>query len=171
MQPPGKTNKVRALDCGAGIGRITKRLLLPNFSHVDMVELNQDFLDEARHYLADNASRVERYICSGLQNFTPDERRYDVIWCQWVLGHLTDEDLIGFFRRCQHGLSEQGVIIVKENTTAVGTTDFDTTDSSIIRSKNAMEEIFKKAGLRILKEEKQKRFPKEIYDVYMFGLQ
>ena len=24
------------------------------------------------------------------QDFTPEEGRYDLIWCQWVLGHLTD---------------------------------------------------------------------------------
>jgi len=41
----------RALDCGAGIGRVTKNLLLPLFDTVDMLEVNQKFLDEAPAYI------------------------------------------------------------------------------------------------------------------------
>ena len=29
-----------------------------------------------------------------LQEFDPEPGRYDIIWCQWVLGHLTDGKLI-----------------------------------------------------------------------------
>ena len=38
-------------DCGAGIGRVTKNLLLPLFDTVDMVEQNPDFLEKAKVYL------------------------------------------------------------------------------------------------------------------------
>ena len=41
----------RALDCGAGIGRVSKRVLLPLFSEVDLVEQNQSFLEKAKTYL------------------------------------------------------------------------------------------------------------------------
>lgn len=41
----------RALDCGAGIGRVSKRVLLPLFSEVDLVEQNQTFLEKAKTYL------------------------------------------------------------------------------------------------------------------------
>ena len=47
----GETDPRRALDCGAGIGRITKRLLLPIFKEVDMVELNQKCLDQAPGFI------------------------------------------------------------------------------------------------------------------------
>lgn len=30
--------------------------------------------------------------------------RYDVIWAQWVLLYLTDEDLVSFLQRCKKGL-------------------------------------------------------------------
>jgi protein N-terminal methyltransferase len=36
----GSTETRRALDCGAGIGRITKRLLLPIFKEVDSLKLS-----------------------------------------------------------------------------------------------------------------------------------
>ena len=38
---------------------------------------------------------------TGLQKFKPEEHVYDIIWIQWVIGHLTDEDLIAFLKRCQ----------------------------------------------------------------------
>ena len=39
-----RTKTTRALDCGAGIGRVTKGLLLPLFETVDLAELNKDFI-------------------------------------------------------------------------------------------------------------------------------
>lgn len=57
-----------ALDCGAGIGRITKQLLLPQFSIVDMVELTQAFLDKTREYVGEeDFARIGERFCIGLQ--------------------------------------------------------------------------------------------------------
>lgn len=39
------------LDCGAGIGRVTKHLLLPLFKNVDMVEQDRTFVDKAPMFL------------------------------------------------------------------------------------------------------------------------
>lgn len=41
------------------------------------------------------------FFKKGLQKFTPETNVYDVIWVQWVLGHLTDEDLVSFLKRCK----------------------------------------------------------------------
>lgn len=49
-----KTGRSRALDCGAGIGRVTKNLLLPLFDTVDLLEVNQKFLDEAPNYIGNS---------------------------------------------------------------------------------------------------------------------
>ena len=91
-------SNLRALDCGAGIGRITKHLLTRHFSKVDLVEQNKLFLQKAKEYL--KSDKVENLYCCGLQNFVPEKEKYDVIWCQWVLGHLTDDHMINFFKRC-----------------------------------------------------------------------
>ena len=93
------------LDCGAGIGRISKHLFLPLFDRVDLVELNPHFLDQARKEFAalPAGSKLDRCFAAGLQDFTPNPGEYDVIWSQWVLGHLTDDHLVDFFRRCQRG--------------------------------------------------------------------
>jgi len=40
-----------------------------------------------------------RIFC--LQDFTPETGRYDVIWIQWCIGQLTDDDFIAFFKRAK----------------------------------------------------------------------
>lgn len=167
----GKANTHRALDCGSGIGRITKRLLLPMFDEVDMVELNQNFLDQSKTFIGENFSRVDKQFCSGLQDFTPEEGHYDVIWSQWVLGHLTEDHLVNFFKRCQKGLAPNGIMVVKENVSGTKDTEFDDLDSSFTRSKESYVQAIKDSGFTILKEEKQKGFPKGLYGVFMFALQ
>ena len=168
--PNTKTRTRHALDCGAGIGRVSKLLLTQHFEKVDMVELSQEFLAKAPEYLGERATKIDRYICCGLQDFIPEEGRYDVIWCQWVLGHLTDDHLIAFFRCCQRGLAENGLIVVKENICAAERKDFDEQDSSFTRPKAELLDLFERAGLQLLKQEKQKQFPKELYEVWMFAL-
>ncbi|KAM9256761.1 N-terminal Xaa-Pro-Lys N-methyltransferase 1 isoform 2-T2 [Cariama cristata] len=79
---PNRTGTTRALDCGAGIGRITKRLLLPLFKTVDMVDVTEDFLTKAKSYLGEEGRRVRNYFCCGLQDFSPEPNSYDVIWIQ-----------------------------------------------------------------------------------------
>ncbi|KAM4647288.1 N-terminal Xaa-Pro-Lys N-methyltransferase 1 isoform 3-T7 [Amazona ochrocephala] len=90
---PNRTGTTRALDCGAGIGRITKRLLLPLFKTVDMVDVTEDFLTKAKSYLGEEGRRVRNYFCCGLQDFSPEPNTYDVIWIQWVIGE-------GLFTTC-----------------------------------------------------------------------
>lgn len=96
--PPGKEY---ALDCGAGIGRITKYLLTEIFNKVDMVEQNPSFLEKAQVYLGQKKEKVVNYFEDGLQSFQPLPQNYDVIWIQWVVGHLTDDHLVQFLQRCQ----------------------------------------------------------------------
>jgi len=158
------------VDCGSGIGRVTKAVLLRIFQRVDMVDVNASFLDEARRYLGSESSRVDRYICSSLHDFVPEPGRYDAIWCQWVLGHLRDEDLVDFFRRCKAGLTDRGLIFVKENMGSSATSVFDEKDSAWTRPRSGWIELINKAGLTVVKEEKQKSFPKDLYEVHMFAV-
>lgn len=161
--------KMYALDCGAGIGRVTKNLLIPFFDKVDMVEQDKNFCDKAREFV-DDRKLGEIYNC-GLQHFIPDEGKYDVIWSQWVLGHLKDHHLVEFFKRCATGLKKNGVIVVKENFTTYDDVQIDTEDSSVTRPLKMMKQIFDDAGLRLISnEEKQTNMPKGLYPVYMMAL-
>nr|XP_046146395.1 N-terminal Xaa-Pro-Lys N-methyltransferase 1 isoform X2 [Oncorhynchus gorbuscha] len=165
----GKTGNGCALDCGAGIGRITKRLLLPLFNTVDLVDVTQEFLDQAKVYLGDDSKRVENYFCLGLQDFIPQDRRYDVIWIQWVIGHLTDDHLVEFLHRCRGGLRPEGIIVIKDNVAYEGVIP-DDVDSSVCRELALVKSLVTRAGLTIVCEEQQMNFPDEIYQVHQLAL-
>lgn len=166
--PNAKTKCGRALDCGAGIGRVAKNLLLPTFKTVDLVELNPEFLEKAKTFIGTASKRVENYFCSSLQNFEFTEK-YDVIWLQWVTGHLTDDHFVNFLQRCKEALNENGIIVVKDNVTTYKC-EHDKVDSSVTRNYDSYQEIFKQSGLRILKEKQQTNFPAELYSIRMTAL-
>eukprot|EP00842_Homolaphlyctis_polyrhiza_P002943 jgi/Hompol1/364/HPOL_005294-RA len=159
-------NHSMACDCGAGIGRVSQTFLLNVFDKVDLVEQCAAFLETAKQDFVrlGMGDRVSRFIALGLQDFDPEPDRYDLIWCQWVLGHLKDDDLIAFFQRCKKSLRPGGYIGVKENLTKQGII-IDQEDSSCTRSESILKDLFKRAGLRIVKEQKQSEFPKELFAV------
>lgn len=83
-QGPGKADTKCALDCGCGIGRVSKGVLLPIFETMEMCDMIEAFLLHAHEeYLGDDADRIETYYCYNLQELTPPSRKYDVIWMQW----------------------------------------------------------------------------------------
>lgn len=75
-----------------------------------------------------------------------------------------------FYITCRDALSENGVIVVKENVTSSGKIEKDYTDSSVTRTFKQFIRIFKKCNLKRIKQCKQANFPNGIYPVYMFAL-
>ena len=83
--PTPRSNAYRALDCGAGIGRITSSVLLPLFPLVDLVEPVPSFLAAAKKHAAEGREgwkltktappggvvRQVRLWQAGLQYFDP----------------------------------------------------------------------------------------------------
>lgn len=163
---PGKT---RALDCGAGIGRVSKNLLMNEFQTVDLIEQDEKFCNKARESLSASGQLGEIYNM-GLQDFKDDGKKYDVVWSQWVLGHLTDDDLISFFRQLSTVLEKNGMIVVKENFTKNNEVIQDLTDSSVTRPLSNFKKLVKQADLKILKEARQTNFPKSLFPVYMIAM-
>ncbi|KAF3918309.1 hypothetical protein ABW21_db0205086 [Orbilia brochopaga] len=107
----------RGVDCGAGIGRITKGLLAKHLDVIDIVEPLKKFTDELVQVNADLVAdgRIGDIYNVGLESWMPEEGKYWVIWNQWCLNHLTDKDLASYLSRCARALTPSGVIIVKEN--------------------------------------------------------
>nr|XP_008116029.1 PREDICTED: alpha N-terminal protein methyltransferase 1B isoform X1 [Anolis carolinensis] len=169
-QGPGKAGTDFALDCGSGIGRVSKYVLLPFFKQVELVDMMENFLTEAQNYLQGQKHKVNMYHCSSLQQFTPTPQKYDVIWIQWVSGNLTDKDLLGFFIRCQNGLKENGIIILKDNVARQGCV-LDPLDSSVIRDLSILNSLIVKSGLTILRQEKQEGFPEQCVPIWMIAMQ
>jgi protein N-terminal methyltransferase len=163
---PGKT---RALDCGAGIGRVTKNLLMNEFKTVDLVEQDEKFCNKAKETL-ETSGHLGQIFNEGLQDFNGGDHKYDVIWSQWVLGHLTDDDLVHFFKRISAMLDKNGMIVVKENFTKDNEIIADDTDSSITRPISLFKKLAKQADLKIIKEARQTNFPKSLFPVYMIAM-
>ncbi|KAN0103092.1 Alpha-N-methyltransferase NTM1 [Hyaloscypha variabilis] len=158
----------RAVDCGAGIGRITEGLLLGVAERVDIVEPVAKFSDNLK-----GKSGVGEIFNVGLEAWEPQESgesKYDLIWNQWCLGHLTDDQLTTYLKKCQKVLTTEGLIIVKENMCTGDEDVFDELDSSVTRCDQNLRDIFDKAGLKIKKTEIQKGLPKELYPVRTYAL-
>ncbi|RQM22891.1 hypothetical protein B5M09_007103, partial [Aphanomyces astaci] len=161
------------LDCGCGVGRVVKHLLLPRYDSVDCLEQSQRLLNTVPSYIgrSSDTSRIRNLYCMGMQDFQPEPHAYDLIWCQWVLGHLTDSDFVAFLKRCQKALAPDGVICIKENAINEGVPYYvDKDDSSLGRSSVYYKSIFRQAGLTLLAETEQSDFPDELYPVITYAL-
>jgi protein N-terminal methyltransferase len=142
---------------------------LNHFSKVKLVEQTEKFIETAKIDFANEGllDRLEFKVC-GLQDFNPEKGEFDLIWCQWVLSHLTDDDLVSFLKRCKDSLID-GYIGLKENVAAAGII-YDNEDSSCTRSDILFRNIFDQAGLQIVKESTQTGFPTTLYPVKMYLL-
>ncbi|KAJ3520847.1 hypothetical protein NMY22_g12564 [Coprinellus aureogranulatus] len=220
LKPQGSSQRVRALDVGAGVGRVTSDTLLYLVHDVVLLEPVGPFVQEAlRRARADAGIAIEpspssisedRSFWPGLadqtksitilqgtlQEFDPlkphrvdflDRLGYqpsrpaddinlgfDIIWCQWCLGHLSDADLVDFFNRSHAALKKdnpRSLIVVKENVCGdldgKPNTVFDEQDSSLTRSDLAWKDLFKQAGLKLIREKVQEGLPAELFIVKM----
>lgn len=106
------------------------------------------------------------------QDFAPAAGTYDVIWIQWVIGHLHDLDCIQFFRRCAAGLAENGVIVLKDNVLMQNNLTFlwDKSDSSVARHRKYMKLLLTLAGLQVVLEALQTDFPEELFPVMIWAI-
>ncbi|KAG4419794.1 hypothetical protein IFR04_007104 [Cadophora malorum] len=158
----------RAVDCGAGIGRITEGLLLGIATTVDIVEPITKFADNLM-----GKDGIGKIFNIGLEDWSPEQSpdaKYDLIWNQWCLGHLTDLQLQSYLEKCAKAINVDGLIVVKENLSTSGEDLFDELDSSVTRCDQKFRDIFEKAGLKIKKTEIQKGLPKELYPVRIYAL-
>jgi protein N-terminal methyltransferase len=128
-----KVEKIkRAVDCGAGIGRITEGLLLSVAETVDIIEPVKKFTDTLK-----DKQGVGRIWNVGMEEWEfdgHDDSKYDLIWNQWCLGHLTDSQLVEYLKRCAKALKPGGWIAVKENIGTGSSDVFDDVDNSVTRS-------------------------------------
>jgi ribosome biogenesis GTPase A len=159
-----------ACDCGAGIGRVSEGLLLDYCEKVDIVEQCQKYTDAAREYVG--MENIRNVYTQGLQDFMPEEGIYDIVWIQWVIGHLGDEDFIEFFQRCVASLKPGGFLGMKENNaTEAEVTNVDEEDSSVTRSDTELRRLFAAAGLQVVDVELQTDFPEGMFEIRMYALE
>ncbi|GAQ40294.1 alpha N-terminal protein methyltransferase 1 [Aspergillus tubingensis] len=150
------------VDCGAGVGRVTEGLLSQVCERVDAVEPIEKFTEVIRNSELKRTGVVGDIYTMGLENWYPEKNKYDLIWTQFCVGHLTDVQLREYFVRCREALTETGIMIVKENqsTDSNGLDMFDEEDSSVTRTDEKLRTLFKEAGLVLVASELQLGFPK-----------
>jgi protein N-terminal methyltransferase len=172
----GTRGPLVACDCGAGIGRVTSSFLIHEFDEVDLVEPVRHFIDKAEALLGAGAPAradghvVKNFFAVPLEGFEPEPERYDAVWIQWCVGHLTDDDFVSFFKRCASGLKKDGLIFVKENNAKDGFV-LDTEDSSLTRSHKYFMHLFEdRLGWEVVKHRMQKDFPQELFKVRMYAV-
>lgn len=154
---------------------------------MDVVEPIEKFADEVVKFksksegVSSSDGQVGDVFVQGLESWEPPaDRRYELIWNQWCLGHLTDAQLVNYLRRAakaltgvgtEAGQEEKGWIMVKENLSKEEDGDiFDAEDSSVTRTDRNFRRIFGEAGLNIVKAGRQENFPSELYTVMMYAL-
>jgi protein N-terminal methyltransferase len=170
------TRLARTVDCGAGIGRITAGFLSKVAEVVDIVEpvvpLTKVITEGEGFKDLRDQGRIGEVFNKGLEDWTPT-RQYDLIWNQWCLGQLKDEQLLDYFGRIKDKVTEGGWIVVKENmsTDPEDKDIFDPADSSVTRSDRKFRELFDKAGFKIVATELQRGLPKELFPVRTYALQ
>ncbi|KAI9884326.1 MAG: hypothetical protein M1823_003887 [Watsoniomyces obsoletus] len=163
-----------ATDCGAGIGRVTLGFLSKVCEVVDLVEPVASFVEQIRHgnEMAElrEKQKIGKVYQMSLEDWNPIPGRYDLIWNQWCLGHLTDNALVAYLKRCVRALKldeESGVggwVVVKENISTDSEKEdlYDSKDNSVTRTDEKFRSLFQKAGLKIVLTELQMGFPKKL---------
>jgi protein N-terminal methyltransferase len=167
-------DKRAVLDCGAGIGRVSQKLLLNfGFKDVDLLEPSPNLIGQAKHDLKDS---IRSYLEIGLQDWRPDlieahNQKYSIIWAQWVLLYLTDEDLVLFFKLASGDKCEKSevMIILKENVSSTDENIIDKEDNSISRTASEYKRLAGEAGLELVMEMKQPMWPSDLYPVVMMA--
>lgn len=184
----------RGADCGAGIGRVTDGFLRNVCETVDVVEPVGKFAEviqkgplvrrkkttktstttETNNEPSEEREKaegegeeeegvIENIYITGLESWLPTEK-YDLIWNQWCVGHLTDAQLTTYLQRAADALTPSGILVLKENnsTDPEGKDIYDEVDSSVTRTDDTFRRIFKEAGLNLIKAEEQLGFPRHL---------
>ncbi|KAL4912471.1 alpha-N-methyltransferase NTM1 [Aspergillus aurantiobrunneus] len=174
---PGCTKRdklKRAVDCGAGVGRVTEGFLRDVCERVDAVEPVGKFADVIREKkVKDDQGRsldrggdggrgeIGEIYGMGIESWVP-KRKYELIWTQFCANYVTDVQFVEFLQRCCGALTETGIVVLKENisTDLDGKDMYDEEDSSVTRTDGKFRALFKEAKLDVIASELQLGFPK-----------
>jgi len=178
---PNISKMESVLELGAGIGRITFQALYKFFTIIDIVERNPNFIAEVKlTELKQNPKKIRKFICSSLEQFDIDLNtnsasnnintniKYDLIFIQWVLEYLTDDDLLSLLSKLKTVLNKEGEIVIKENVN--NNTIFINDEGSTIRTINKYNNIFVNSGYKVVYSEKVDYNREDLYDIYCWRI-
>mmetsp|Transcript_13457 Transcript_13457/g.32806 ORF Transcript_13457/g.32806 Transcript_13457/m.32806 type:complete len:252 (+) Transcript_13457:551-1306(+) len=128
-----KNHQRTAIDAGAGVGRITKYILLRRYESVRLIEADPALSKRSRTYLGKKKAGRCTFTCSRLEDLNMDTYSFDsssngpgnggrsggavdLIWLQWTLQYLTDADVVRTLKKLAKMLmTGTGILVVKEN--------------------------------------------------------
>eukprot|EP01060_Flectonema_neradi_P035294 TRINITY_DN6456_c4_g1_i2.p1 TRINITY_DN6456_c4_g1~~TRINITY_DN6456_c4_g1_i2.p1 ORF type:complete len:262 (+),score=48.99 TRINITY_DN6456_c4_g1_i2:48-788(+) len=165
----GSMQRTLAMDCGAGVGRISQHLVIGKlgFEKVDLLDPCQHLLDEARRQLP--AEKVNKMYTGSIEGHDFGTSQYDLIILQWVGIYLTDTDFVKFIKSARQSLRPNGVIFIKDNCC---TDEFkvDKEDSSVTRTDEHYRHLIKEGGGEVVSDGQQVKFPAGLYKVKMYAV-
>jgi hypothetical protein len=139
-----QTDQNSVFEFNAGLGRVTKNILVEKFKHVEALEPFKNLADKIKEIKSPNLKAVH--------NQRPENyefsQKFDFIWGQWLLENMTDLDVIKFLIKCRDNLNENGKIVLKENIEqdSIYITEF----GQRIRTKRVYMTLFQLAGLNVI---------------------
>lgn len=96
---------------------------------VDIVEPCAKFTENIRSH-----EGVRKIYNVGLEEWQPDTgARYDLIWAQWCLCQITDDQIVQYLKICKNVLKEEGVMVIKENLSEGEEDEFHEVDHTVMR--------------------------------------
>eukprot|EP00668_Euglena_longa_P033379 GGOE01042938.1.p1 GENE.GGOE01042938.1~~GGOE01042938.1.p1 ORF type:complete len:549 (+),score=174.54 GGOE01042938.1:79-1725(+) len=169
--PAGERFKRRALDLGAGVGRVAQGVLLKFVYTVDLVDQGAHFLREARNRLG-TRNLNGQYVQAAVQDVDIPAGHYDLICFQYTALYLGDDELLQTLKRCGPGLKEKGILFFKDNLPSNPAKFQVNRDSgfNIFRTEEHYRHLFRQAGLTIVKEALQDKWLEDANKVKMFAL-
>ena len=169
----------RALDVGAGDGRVTKDLLHRLFAAVDLLEPYKDYIDKIKQ-VKPVLPRLEHVDHAKMQEYQWKEM-YSLILLFWCSGYVDDEELESFLKSAKQHLVQEAkratrksgrtaFIVVFDNISNAG----DGTlwrEGQRIREEATFAKIFSRANLTIWEEEplavlEDNDFPVKMWALY-----
>lgn len=103
-----------AVDAGAGVGRLTKWILLKRYNAVRLVEADAALSRRSRTYLGHKRADRCTFIIARLESLDTasgwgkggSATGVDLVWLQWTLQYLTDADAVAALKSLSRSLTK-----------------------------------------------------------------
>ena len=85
--------------------------MVSHFETVDFLEPSENLYKTAVDSLSVHKEKIGSKYKVEMQKFE-FEHTYDLIWFQWVVGHLIDSDLISLLKKCSRALKANVIALL-----------------------------------------------------------
>jgi len=139
------------IEFAAGMGRLTKNVLLKHFNLIDVEEPSLPLLNEIKKLKKSKISggKINKLYSTTAEKFE-FERNYDLIFLQWLLENLNDLDVIKFLLKAKKHLNPKGRIFLKDNLQSEKLQNIEFSNKGQkVRQRKALLFLFELCGFRI----------------------